>query len=104
MDEVMTNCVTLAIEEVLLNIIEHGNEFDQWQLMRVRVEFQKEQLKAQICNYGQPYDITKHKDISLKSSLAKGLKRGVCGFLFFSSRRRHTSYIGDWSSDVCSSD
>src|SRR5437879_10058515 len=26
----------------------------------------------------------------------------VC--LFFSSRRRHTRYIGDWSSDVCSSD
>src|SRR5437879_404565 len=23
---------------------------------------------------------------------------------FFSSRRRHTRYIGDWSSDVCSSD
>src|ERR1017187_2299242 len=29
--------------------------------------------------------------------------RSVC-FLFFSSRRRHTRYIGDWSSDVCSSD
>src|SRR5437879_6762565 len=27
----------------------------------------------------------------------------VMGF-FFSSRRRHTRYIGDWSSDVCSSD
>src|SRR5437762_5971374 len=27
----------------------------------------------------------------------------VCRF-FFSSRRRHTRYIGDWSSDVCSSD
>src|ERR1017187_2380828 len=27
----------------------------------------------------------------------------VCLF-FFSSRRRHTRYIGDWSSDVCSSD
>src|SRR5437762_426819 len=25
-------------------------------------------------------------------------------FFFFSSSRRHTSYIGDWSSDVCSSD
>src|ERR1017187_2405677 len=24
--------------------------------------------------------------------------------MFFSSRRRHTRYIGDWSSDVCSSD
>src|ERR1017187_10703224 len=25
-------------------------------------------------------------------------------WFFFSSRRRHTIYIGDWSSDVCSSD
>src|SRR5437762_14380691 len=25
-------------------------------------------------------------------------------FFVFSSRRRHTRYIGDWSSDVCSSD
>src|SRR5437879_962956 len=29
----------------------------------------------------------------------------MCFWLFFfSSRRRHTRYIGDWSSDVCSSD
>src|SRR5437764_15467306 len=27
-----------------------------------------------------------------------------CVAFFFSSRRRHTRYIGDWSSDVCSSD
>src|SRR3974390_1353679 len=27
----------------------------------------------------------------------------IC-FFFFSSRRRHTRCIGDWSSDVCSSD
>src|SRR5437879_12179616 len=27
-----------------------------------------------------------------------------CFLFFFSSRRRHTRYIGDWSSDVCSSD
>src|SRR5437763_1730501 len=29
---------------------------------------------------------------------------GTLAVFFFSSRRRHTSYIGDWSSDVCSSD
>src|SRR5437762_9547681 len=29
---------------------------------------------------------------------------GNWNFYFFSSRRRHTRYIGDWSSDVCSSD
>src|SRR5437879_7181540 len=28
----------------------------------------------------------------------------LTGSFFFSSRRRHTIYIGDWSSDVCSSD
>src|SRR2546430_11636854 len=31
--------------------------------------------------------------------------RGMsCWFLFFSSRRRHTRFDCDWSSDVCSSD
>src|SRR5262245_63762775 len=28
----------------------------------------------------------------------------VDGFFFFSSRRRHTRCLSDWSSDVCSSD
>src|SRR5258707_8456945 len=28
----------------------------------------------------------------------------ICSFFFFSSRRRHTRYWRDWSSDVCSSD
>src|SRR5260370_6573439 len=27
-----------------------------------------------------------------------------CAFFFFSSRRRHTRFKCDWSSDVCSSD
>src|SRR5258705_8163299 len=28
----------------------------------------------------------------------------VCSIFFFSSRRRHTRCLSDWSSDVCSSD
>src|SRR3712207_8406357 len=28
----------------------------------------------------------------------------MCSSVFFSSRRRHTRYWRDWSSDVCSSD
>src|SRR3712207_9259389 len=28
----------------------------------------------------------------------------MCAIVFFSSRRRHTRYWRDWSSDVCSSD
>src|SRR5690606_40968852 len=30
--------------------------------------------------------------------------RGSLNFFFFSSRRRHTRFSRDWSSDVCSSD
>src|SRR5688572_32861208 len=30
--------------------------------------------------------------------------QGYPGFFFFSSRRRHTRFDCDWSSDVCSSD
>src|SRR6202011_249875 len=33
---------------------------------------------------------------------ARGFSESV--LFFCSSRRRHTRYIGDWSSDVCSSD
>src|ERR1019366_9847134 len=36
---------------------------------------------------------------------AEGSVTGVqSGSLFFSSRRRHTRLVSDWSSDVCSSD
>src|SRR4051794_41377504 len=30
--------------------------------------------------------------------------RSLSVYFFFSSRRRHTRWTGDWSSDVCSSD
>src|SRR2546430_11714441 len=33
-----------------------------------------------------------------------GWKQPRCLFFFFSSRRRHTRFDCDWSSDVCSSD
>src|SRR5437016_13382222 len=33
-----------------------------------------------------------------------GLLRVLWVFFFFSSRRRHTRLVSDWSSDVCSSD
>src|ERR1035438_3080773 len=36
-----------------------------------------------------------------------GTRSGIvygCSFFFFSSRRRHTRCLSDWSSDVCSSD
>src|SRR5256886_5528070 len=34
----------------------------------------------------------------------KGVAPGACRYFVFSSRRRHTRFDCDWSSDVCSSD
>ena len=65
----------------MLNIIEHGNDFDPWQIMRLKVEFQKKQIKIQIRDYGDPFDVTKQKNMSIKSSVVKGSRRGVGGFL-----------------------
>src|SRR5437762_7766023 len=42
--------------------------------------------------------------VGLEAWFELGLDRRVTVVFFFSSRRRHTRYIGDWSSDVCSSD
>src|SRR5947209_7336047 len=39
-----------------------------------------------------------------KQDLHLSLDQSVGGRFFFSSRRRHTRYWRDWSSDVCSSD
>src|SRR2546430_13351206 len=38
------------------------------------------------------------------ASLYVDLDSELFGFFFFSSRRRHTRFDCDWSSDVCSSD
>src|SRR5439155_17637886 len=36
--------------------------------------------------------------------ILRGEFKSLCIFVFFSSRRRHTRWPRDWSSDVCSSD
>src|SRR5258706_7311385 len=36
--------------------------------------------------------------------LSVSVRESSCSFFFFSSRRRHTRLVSDWSSDVCSSD
>src|SRR5689334_17156604 len=43
------------------------------------------------------------KDVSVRLGVDGGIDWGRCVF-FFSSRRRHTRWNCDWSSDVCSSD
>src|SRR5690606_40743110 len=41
-------------------------------------------------------------DVYIGQPLLRGI--AICIVFFFSSRRRHTRFSRDWSSDVCSSD
>src|SRR2546430_5631539 len=58
------------------------------------------------CNAGSPFSrIGQHLDCRANAkgnALARNLR--AVGIIFFSSRRRHTRFDCDWSSDVCSSD
>src|SRR5438094_5564208 len=86
----MAACLLTPDEVVLENIPLVNDIFTTRRLVRelgVAVEFEPDhsaRLKAEkILSHEAPYDLVK---------------------FFFSSRRRHTSSYGDWSSDVCSSD
>src|SRR5437762_7430334 len=48
--------------------------------------------------------LTKNVITSCSVTMMLFLHLEVKPLIFFSSRRRHTRYIGDWSSDVCYSD
>src|SRR5689334_23508380 len=57
------------------------------------------------CHRGSPSD--SHWLQSISTSLASvggSASNALSCFFFFSSRRRHTRWNCDWSSDVCSSD
>ncbi len=81
LDELTINAVILAAEEALLNIIEHGNDYDASQMLKVKLSFQKKQLAVQIRDYGDPHDVTQHQSVSIKSCIRKGMKGGVGGVL-----------------------
>src|SRR5262249_48027087 len=47
----------------------------------------------------------KATDSGVRRQMSVGGEGALCvGIFFFSSRRRHTRLVSDWSSDVCSSD
>src|SRR6202165_4833372 len=54
----------------------------------------KVQFKCSKCGKATIVEIKRRVDSTVVMS----------SFFFFSSRRRHTRLLGDWSSDVCSSD
>src|SRR3712207_8496787 len=53
---------------------------------------------------GNTSKVFKSRCVRYNGELVSARKVVRCNCFFFSSRRRHTRYWRDWSSDVCSSD
>jgi anti-sigma B factor antagonist len=81
LDEVLTNAVVLTVEEVLLNLIEHSHGFDPLRPVALSLRFLRTRLRVVVRDYGDPYDITQHKGVSLAACVQRGLKGGVGGML-----------------------
>ncbi len=79
--ETFVNDVVLAVEEALLNIIEHGYDFDTHQVMSVKIRFFKKYLAIRIQDRGAPYDITRRKVRSIRAAIQRSEERGVGGIL-----------------------
>src|SRR6195256_6064356 len=73
--------------------------------MRDRARHRSSMSVQQQCSYAcmYVYVCLGVCDVCVAQNIPNGQSYVQCNVIF-SSRRRHTTYIGDWSSDVCSSD
>jgi anti-sigma B factor antagonist len=75
--ETVVNEVVLATEEVLLNIIEHGYNFNPAHAIDLRLKILPQRLEIRIRDRGKTFDVTQHKRLSLKSIISHGKKGGM---------------------------
>lgn len=77
LDEGTINEVVLAVEEALLNIIEHSHHYNPRHRLQISVKFGPRELVLRIRDQGDPYDITRKEGLSIHSSMLRGRKGGV---------------------------
>src|SRR5437762_1691784 len=77
------------------------------------LDYQQKESTARVASIIENTNLSKQQQVSeiMRQMLTQAQTAGqyftndqIKEIFFFSSRRRHTIYIGDWSSDVCSSD
>src|SRR5690348_14953720 len=73
-------------------------------LAMMLMELTKRREASFLVVFNRPINILCRVSLFLSMALCLLLRLFVFRLFFFSSRRRHTRWTGDWSSDVCSSD
>src|SRR5438132_998647 len=80
------------------------NTKDQVYAQNEMLAYQQKESTARVASIMENTNLSKQKQVSeiMRQMLTQAQTAGQ--YFFFSSRRRHTSSLCDWSSDVCSSD
>lgn len=77
LQESTINEVVLATEEVLLNIIEHGYQFNPQAWIEIRLKLEPRKLEVRVRDRGRSFDVTQRKHLSVKSIIYRGKKGGL---------------------------
>src|SRR5689334_10405512 len=82
------------------------NTKDQVYAQNEMLAYQQKESTARVASIMENTNLSKQQQVSeiMRQMLTQAQTAGQYFTYFFSSRRRHTSWNCDWSSDVCSSD
>src|SRR5436189_4869127 len=94
--ETITSIILIKLIRVSLGTVRHPRRFT---IVVIDIQITLKQMLRDFIGIR----VNRAKKSGMVNITSSVNSRERSGF-FFSSRRRHTIYIGDWSSDVCSSD
>lgn len=75
--EEQLNNVMIAVSELLLNAIVHGNKQDEKKLVKIAVGYDDKTMKISIKDEGNGFDETKMNDPTLEENILKTSGRGM---------------------------
>ncbi len=69
--------IEMAVREIVINAIRHGNQFDLTKQVRVQFHFNANKFEVEICDEGQGFDFNHLPDPCDPANLLKSSGRGI---------------------------
>ena len=71
------NTLMIAISEVVMNAIVHGNQLDKNKFVTITIEFDQDNMKIRINDEGKGFDYSKTPDPTIQENIHKTSGRGM---------------------------
>ena len=69
--------LVIAVSEVVMNAIVHGNKLDEKKIVKLSIDFDDKQMKISILDEGNGFDFNKNHDPTLDENIFKSSGRGL---------------------------